>query len=906
MNAWRRRIFAEVCGVVFLFMAPWAWAMQVEIAPEPTSESVPMPAPKLAASISRLLAGSVLDEEQKRQFRLAHGLWTDADLQSPADRARAALVTGNLDDSSLRDPQADLLDRAQAMVLRGELDDALTLLGSQGSMRAIGLRAQALETLGRFGRADAALEPLVERMGARSIASADELADGVEALMVRSRLRGPGRAGKADVDAALLMQMLSRGRTDLDRLAWQPRLVEAAFLMQRDNRAQSVQALKEVLSLNPRVSGAWAMLGEFAVDSFDFPQAESIALRLEVLAPGSIDAVLIRARAALRKRDPERANRLLDEAIKRFPYERRLRELRAGAAAGAFDIVDAQTRLDALDALNDAQAASFSGAKQDVLVPKDHAKNTHKTGSPDGYLAVGKVLAEARQYDLAADMLMTAANRQPQLPTPWIELGLLQMQAGRDMRAKDALEHALALDPFNVRALNSLSLVKMLNSFGHLESAHFLVRYKPGVDEILAKEMVPVLEDIYARVCSPSMFDHEPSQKTTIELMPDHASFAVRISGMPAIHTMAAATGPVIAMETPREGPGHKVGPYDWPRTIQHEFIHTVTLARTHNRIPHWFTEAAAVWGEGGPVPSSWWPLLAQAYATDSLFDMDTISLRFVRPLKPTDRTQAYAQGQWMYQYMVERWGNHAPLTLMDLYAKGESQNDGMLEALGMSPEAFFEDFKAWAGEQLIEMGLRLPAGMPDIVEILGDPAKATEAQLTEALKAHPNQPELLELAVAQTLKAADGHVDVSLVLLLKRLAIVRPREPEPHRLLVRYAIDRESQGQTLDPEVQAALIANLEFLDAREEHSPAYAIELAQRYAAQGNLDKAWSRVVRATHIAPVEPRVREEAARIALLRGELSMAEHQIEVLTKLEPDRTLHQRRLKAIRAKRDAQH
>jgi hypothetical protein len=90
-----------------------------------------------------------------------------------------------------------------------------------------------------------------------------------------------------------------------------------------------------------------------------------------------------------------------------------------------------------------------------------------------------------------------------------------------------------------------------------------------------------------------------------IEVMPDHERFAVRITGMPFVHTIAACTGPVIAMEVPREGPPSKhMGLFDWPRVIQHEYTHTITLGQTRNRIPHWLTEAAAVSME--PAPRSY------------------------------------------------------------------------------------------------------------------------------------------------------------------------------------------------------------------------------------------------------------------------------------------------------------
>jgi tetratricopeptide (TPR) repeat protein len=831
----------------------------------------PAPAPARAPSVERMLEGNLLTEDQKRDARLRFGAWTKGDLHDPAARARVALVTGDPAHDSLASPEADILDRAEGAAQRGDLDQALELLAGQSSTRAVRLRAEALERLGRFDDADAALEPLIARMASRSIDDADELAEGVRALMVRNRLRGPGRAGQAGADFEALMGLLGRAKNDLDRLSWYARLVEAEVLLDKDNPEDASAALAEVLALNPRCARAWRLLGDMAVASFDFDRAESIALRLDELAEQGPDASALRARAALRRRDSGLAAQLLDAALERYPRHRELLALQAATAAVRFDADRAAALLDAFDALNGAD-------------------------SPEALLAVGAALSEARQYADAADHLERAAARQPTLARPWIELGLLEMQSGRDVRARDALTKAIALDPFNVRARNSLALVEEIAAYAEIESEHFIVRYKPGIDAVLAAEMPAVLEAFYADITGPAMFDHKPATRTVIEVMPDHASFAVRITGMPQIHTMAAATGPVIAMETPRSGPGHRAGPYDWARTVRHEFIHTVTLSRTNNRIPHWFTEAAAVWGENGPIPTDWWVLLSRAYQADELFDMDTISLRFVRPLKPTDRTQAYAQGHWMYKYMVERYGVRAPLELMDLYAEGRSEREAMVAVLKTEPEQFFEDFKAWARAELVAVGMLLPEGVPTAPALLnGDPSEATLEDVQTALAEHPDHPDLLQLAVQLTLRATGGEPTPEIAGLLDRYARARPVDPLPRRLLAKLAL-----AGAMDDAPDRA-IEHLEFLDAHEMRSPAYALALAERYALAGRMDDAWAKARRATLIAPFDAPTREQAARIALLRGDLTGAERELVALTELEPDRDLHKRRLEALRAK-----
>ncbi|QKK07403.1 MAG: hypothetical protein HND58_04035 [Planctomycetota bacterium] len=240
-------------------------------------------------------------------------------------------MRGALDDESLADEGADLLDRAEAAALRGELDNAIAMLAGEGSVRAIRIRAEALETLGRFDEADAALDPLVARLGSREVTSGDELAEGVRALMVRNRLRGPARAGQASADFQTLMQLLGRAKNELDRLSWKARLVEAEVLWEKDNAPEAQAAVTEVLSLNPKCA-RWRLLGDMGVSGFDFDRAESVALRLDALAEGSADAAVVRARAARARRDPALAEWVLSRALATYPKHREL--LAAGGDGG--------------------------------------------------------------------------------------------------------------------------------------------------------------------------------------------------------------------------------------------------------------------------------------------------------------------------------------------------------------------------------------------------------------------------------------------------------------------------------------------------------------------------------------------------------------------------------------------
>lgn len=882
----------------------------------------------ISPALRELVEATYLSDEEKRALRVRHGLWTIDDITRPALAAKAALIRGAYDDASLRDLAADPEDRAEAMLFRGEVSEAMKVLGVATSARAVRLRAQALVDAGRVEEANGQIDALLAINPEYEPSPGDADTEVARGLLMRLRLRapnsGPITADEVEAASNRALAILKVAREKHDRLGYAAPLLEARILAERDNHEEASGALQAALSLNPRLASGIALAGASAAAQFDFPRAAKLAARLDELGgPGSPEGTLLLARLRLKQNDPDAAETLLSALLERIPRQRDALALRAATAAARFDDAAAKRRL----------------AEFDILWP----------ASPLALLEVGKTLSAQRQYEAAADALRGAAARAPRWPEPVVELGLLFMQAGRDDDAVAALELSQQLDPYNVRAANSLKLAHELKSYARFESEHFVVRCKPGIDEVLGAEMLGPLEALHARVTGngPGGIDFQPLGKTTIDLMPDHAWFAVRITGMPAVHTIAASTGPVVAMEAPRAGAGSSMGPYDWARVLQHEYTHTVTLSRTKNRLPHWFTEAAAVYLEDAPRTYDRCQMLAAVLDGNTLFDFDQINIAFIRPAKPSDRGQAYAQGHWMYEFMMERFGPRAPLDLMDRYAAGDREAAAMKTVLGVTREEFLEQFKVWAGDQLVKWGLRVPEGTPTLLQLLRDESnrgaalgQSTDEAASELpqptpemverwLRVYPNHPQVLNVAVAMAMdrsldraleRALDkpnenakggtennaehraerkpstkstqrptANADVSMTPLLDRYAKARPVDPLPHKLLARLALDGATPRDA---------IPHLEYLDVREQNSISFAVQLAKLYAADREWSKAIAKAERATRIAPYDPSPRELAATLAIAQRNYPEARRHLTALTRLEPGRAAHRQRLEAL--------
>ena len=876
------------------------------------SEKDPRETSTVSPALRELIQAPYLSDDEKRELRVRHGLWTIDDVTKPRLAAKAALIRGAYDDASLRDLAADAEDRAEAMLFRGEVTEALKVLDEMTTARALRLRAQGLIDSGKFDEASTQLDALLSIDSGSQLAPGDADVEIARGVLMRLRLQvanaTPITSDEVEAISGRVLEILKIAREKHDRLGFAAPLLEAQVLAERDNHEEASQALQTALSFNPRLAIGIALAGESAAAQFDFPRAAKLAARLDELGgPGSPEGTLLLARLRLKQNDPEAAEKLLSALLDRIPRQRDALALRAAAAAARFDDVAAKQRL----------------TEFDLLWPT----------SPLALLEVGKTLSAQRQYEAAAEALRRAAARAPRWPEPAVELGLLFMQAGRDDDAVAALELSQNLDPYNVRSANSLKLAHELRSYARFESEHFIVRCKPGIDEVLGAEMLAPLEALHARVTGngPGGIDFRPLSKTTIDLMPDHAWFAVRITGMPAVHTIAASTGPVVAMEAPRAGAGSSMGPYDWARVLQHEYTHTVTLARTKNRLPHWFTEAAAVYLEDAPRTYDRCQLLAAVLDGNALFDFDQINIAFIRPTKPSDRGQAYAQGHWMYEFMMERFGSRAPLDLMDRYAAGDREATAMKTVLGVTREEFLDQFKVWAGDQLIAWGLRVPEGTPTLLQLLKEeanrgaaPGQSTDeassdlpqptAEMVERwLQIYPNHPQVLNVAVAMAMdrslakaieKAMDrpienaksmpnprlvANADATMAPLLERYSKARPVDPLPHKLLAKLALDSATPRDA---------ISHLEYLDVREQNSISFAVQLAKLYAADHEWSKAIAKAERATRIAPYDPASRELAATLAIAQKDYANARRHLTALSKLEPNRAAHRQRLEAL--------
>ena len=832
------------------------------------------PVVELAPLVRRLIDDPLTTDDDRTALRIRHGQWDELDeaTLTPNQQAMLALQRWELDAEVLQGdgkfgpgdapPSVEGRLLAEAALRRGEPERVLqkiTLQGPGGGMNVHTrlLRARALTMLGKSHEAAEMLVPVREAVEAGELPDTD-LTPAAASLALLARLEG-----RPAQDYKRAMAMLGRAHSQADPLDYDAMLAEARLLRDKENPAQAVAALAQALALNPKLGEAWLLLGLMSADSFQFDRAALAAQKLREINPNHPLADEVEARSLLQQRDPAGALAAVEAGLATAPKRRELLAMLAAAQALRYD--------------EPAMRATL--ARLDELSPD----------SADPYYTVGEALSSARQYKQGAAMFEEAIRREPQWPAPRLELGLLLMQWGDLDAARAAFRSAVAIDPFHFRANNQLKLADELLGYRTIETPHFIIRFREGEDEALARDMPDRLEAIYRDITA--AFEHEPAVKTQIDIMPDKPRFAVRITGMPDIWTIAACTGDVIALTPPKDGPD-QWGPFNWPNVIRHEYVHTVTLGQTRNRLPHWFTEACAVSQETTGRTYDTCQLLAWALHHKKLFEYDAINWGFVRPEQPYERHLAYAQADWMLEYLGQRFGHRAIVQLLTLYGQGVGDVEALHQVTGLGVDEFMTGFRTWAGGQVQSWGLAQYDTNERFKQFFGDGGKAkaankiTDAQLQSLLKEHPGHPVLLELIAR---RAATGVDPEAARAAIQRYAQARPVDPWPYEALLPIALDT---GRTDEA------IASLQQLDRFADDTGKWAYELAKIHRNAERFDQALAAAERAIDREAYNAIYREQAATLSLQAGNLDRAEHHIRALTFLEPTRTIHHIRLAAV--------
>jgi tetratricopeptide (TPR) repeat protein len=461
-----------------------------------------------------------------------------------------------------------------------------------------------------------------------------------------------------------------------DSLYWPAHLEAARLFLEKYNTRDANDELRAAEAINPNAVEVLAARATIALQQFNLDAARAALDRALAINPRHVPALLLRADVTMVASGPRAALPILEQARALNPVD----EETLGRIAAVHGAIDGMR-----DTTGTPMAAVIAAAVQ---------RNPHAGAL---FASLAAALDRMQRYPYAARWYDEARRRMPQLIGVPGELGLLALQLGDEPRGRDILKEAFEADPFNARVKNSLEVLDLLDHYGTLTTDHFVVRFDRDRDSLLARYAARWLEDsVFTEVTR--TFRFAPPGRTLIELFSSHDGtsghgwFSSRLTGLPFIGTVGGCPGTMVAITSP----GERGVSFNWARVLKHEFVHVVNLQQTDFTIPRWYTEGLAVANEGPGTPRQWDPVLARRVAADSLFDLDTIQMGFVRPSSGDDWTLAYYQALLYTRYLTHAYGSDATARLIGAYADHLDTRAALQRCFGVDPQGLQRGYVAW------------------------------------------------------------------------------------------------------------------------------------------------------------------------------------------------------------------
>lgn len=646
---------------------------------------------------------------------------------------------------------------------------------------------------------------------------------------------------------------------------WPANFEAGLLFLEKYNVGDASDEFDAALAINATAAQVHAAKARLELDKYNLKSARTSFERALEINPRLIEAHWLRAEYHLLNFRLEEAAKLLEETRKLNPVN----ESTLGRLAAVYGAIDGLKQ-------------DTAGTRMGDLIEQAVQRNEH---CGEFFYALARTLDRIRKYPHAARYYEETHKRMPQLVGARGRLGLMHMRLGDEVQAARLLDESFKIDPFNVRVKNMLTVLDTLKNYAVLETAHFVIKFDRGHDELLAKYMAGYLEEeVYPAVVK--RFGYEPEGKSLFEIFnrsgqtSGHEWFSARMVGLPYVGTVGACAGKMVAMASPNDMPEK----FNWARVVRHEFVHIVNLQQTDFNIPHWYTEALAVLNEDFPRPPSWNRLLASRLADDSLFTLDTINFGFIRPESPGDRALAYCQAELYAQYMMQQFGDDALGNLLEAYADNLSTSAAIQRCFGIAEQEFETGFKRYVTKTVA--GLRLGA----------EKRVLDFAELQEAAKENPDDAGLIaQLALAHLARGDNAEA--------RRLAVAARKKDAKHQLAA-YVLARlylsigdtdqalklleESVDEQNPQENALALLAGLklrakDYIAAqrlyqlgskRYPHADKWLKALAQVYVASDDLEKLEPVLQRLVELDADSLSLRKKLAAIALARNDFDAA--------------------------------
>ena len=855
----------------------------------------PAAADDLSTARKLLLTGKYAEAEDayrpltKTDFRAALGLARSQDARGMREKAVKTLAAAPAGHAEIEAELARLaFDRGDYKAAEEHVESALKLDGDQ--LLAKWLRGELFRVSGRLDEAAGAYHELVAFYNGHDVKNTESL------RWIGLAAAEYARWKRLSDQFSIVVNDLCPDALQSDPDYWPAHYEAGRLYLEKYNQADADREFKAALAENPNAAEVHAAMAELALDDHDPHKARELAGRALQINPQLIEAWLVTADLAWANFDPPLAAQILQEHV--LPLNP-LREETLGRLAACYAVEDSVGN--ALCGVPEAEENPLPpvAAERHGVAPERHGGRSLQGNSPGATAGlsssdvgtagqasrgtrltrlIDRVLAQNPHPGLFFETLASwlddrnrtaeaehwyreAIQRMPQRLGPRAKLGLMWMRTGQESDARGMLDEAFREDPFHVRVKNTLELLDVIEAMQTVDTGHCLLRFDGPQQKHLARYAAPHVERVFRELSE--KFGYRPPGKPLVEIFSQakgvggHEWFSTRMIGLPYLDTVAACTGPTIGMTAPSESPTR----FNWARVLRHEMTHVITLQQTHYNVPHWYTEALAVWCEGYPPSPEWNDMLVRRLQAGKLFTQETINSGFTNPNSSEDRQLAYCQAELYVEYMLQGRGEEVLRKLLDAYAENLSTVEGIRRVFGLSQEKFEQGYLAFLRKRAAELSA-------------GEPPERDLDDLLRAQRADPKNAGLAaELANAYLRRGAFAEAGE----FGARAVQLRANQPQATYVLARLAIRagkvKEAEAmlaRCLQPQPDLRALELLASLKLKEE-AYAEAEPLYEQGARLQPQDARWLRKLAVIYARSKEKRKLEDAwTRMARLDSE------------------------------------
>ncbi|MCX8036397.1 MAG: DUF4159 domain-containing protein [Candidatus Sumerlaeia bacterium] len=424
---------------------------------------------------------------------------------------------------------------------------------------------------------------------------------------------------------------------------------------------------EKALKIEPENQAALAGLAECYWKSAD-ARLEPCLERLLALNPNHPRARAIQIEQALDVGKAAEALRLIDAALTINPNSLRMLSLQAAA----WFLLDNATSL----TLTQARALRINPYGSEV------------------FSTPGRIASRHYRFREAADFHRRALEIDPDDIAARALYAFDLLRLGEEDEGRRQLEKAFEADRYNVTVFNMLNLLDSLKRFEQIERGPFALQLPRSEAYLLADDAFALLDEAH-RVYS-QKYGVELETPVRVQIFDNHDDFMVRSVGLPgSVGHLGICFGRLVTMDSPSARPK---GEMNWRSVLWHEFVHVVTLQKTHNRIPRWLSEGISVFEET-QRDTAWGQRLSLEHKalleTEGFPGLADLERYFTTPKTIAHLMFGYLVAYEFVRFYVERFGHEALRNALDQIGKGRATLDALEAAAGTSRQTMDGEFRA-------------------------------------------------------------------------------------------------------------------------------------------------------------------------------------------------------------------